>query len=347
MSGYLRVPDPGDGLRLHLNENTAGCSPRVVDALRRLSATDMSFYPDYAAAHRATAVHLGVPESRLLLLNGLDEGLHLASFAMLRHVAGAPAEAVIVEPAFDMYAASATAAGGRVVTVPPRADFAFPADETLAALTDRTRLVFLTNPNNPTGQSIAREDIGRIADAAPRALVLVDEAYAEFSGQTWIDGAGLDRHPNVVVGRTFAKAHGLAALRAGALVGREDTLEPIGRLAPPYNLNVCAAAALVAALADHEHLRWYCDQVERSKTLLYAACDRLGLGYWPSAANFVLVRVGDRAVALLDGLARRRIFVRDRTTEPGCAGCVRITTGVVAHTEACIAAMEAVLCDEA
>lgn len=347
MSGYLRVPDPGEGLRLHLNENTAGCSPRVLDALRRLAATDVSCYPDYAGASRATAAHLGVPESRLLLLNGLDEGLHLASFAALRDVAGAPAEAVIVEPAFDMYAACATAAGGRVVTVPPRADFRFPAEETLAALTERTRLVFLTNPNNPTGQAIARADIDRIADAARRALVLVDEAYAEFSGETMIAGGGLDRHPNLVVGRTFAKAHGLAALRAGALVGREDTLEPIRRLAPPYSLNVCAAVALVAALEDDERLRWYRDQVERSKALLYAACDRLGLACWPSAANFVLVRVGDRAAALVEGLARRRIFIRDRTTEPGCAGCVRITTGVVEHTEACISAMEAVLCGEA
>ncbi len=347
MSGYLRVPNPGEGLRLHLNENTAGCSPRVLEALGRLANTDLSFYPDYAAAARATAAYLGAPESRLLLLNGLDEGLHLASFALLRDLAGAPAEALVVEPAFDMYAACASAAGGRVVTVPPRADFTFPADETLAALTDRTRLVFLTNPNNPTGQRIERRDIGRIADAAPRALVLVDEAYVEFSGETMIDDGGLDRHPNVAVGRTFAKAHGLAALRIGALVAREETLAPIRRLAPPYNLNVCAAAALVAALEDDEWLRWYCAQVDRSKALLYAACDRLDLAYWPSAANFVLIRVGDRAAGLVAGLARRRIFIRDRTDEPGCAGCVRITTGVVEHTEACISAMEVLLCGEA
>lgn len=346
MSGYLRVPEPGEGLRLHLNENTAGCSPRVLDAIRRLAATDMSFYPDYAGAARAAAAHLRVPESRLLLVNGLDEGLHLASFATLRDIVGEPAEAVVIEPAFDMYAACAAAAGGRVVTVSPHVDFRFPAERVLAALSDRTRLVFLTDPNNPTGQPIAREDIGRIAAAAPRALVLVDEAYAEFSGKTML-GEGIDRHPNVVVGRTFAKAYGLAALRAGALVGREEALEPIRRLAPPYNLNVCAAAALVAALADDRRLRWYGDQVERSKTLLYDACDRLGLAYWPSAANFVLVRIGDRASELVAGLARRRIFIRDRTTEPGCAGCVRITTGVVDHTEACISAMEAVLCGEA
>ena len=207
--------------------------------------------------------------------------------------------------------------------------------------------MFLTNPNNPTGQPIPRDAIEAIADAAPHALVLVDEAYVDFSGETMIEGGGLDRCPNVVVGRTFAKAHGLAALRAGALVGREDTLEPIRRLTPPYNLNVCAAVALRAALADPEHLRWYQDQVERSKALVYAACDRLGLRYWPSAANFVLIRVGPRATALVAALARRRIFIRDRSGEPGCAGCVRVTTGVVAHTEACLEAMEAALCDGA
>lgn len=347
MTGYLRVPDPGDGLRLHLNENTAGCSPRVLEAIQALTATDAACYPDYTAVYADTAAHLGVPTSRLLLVNGLDEGLHLVSVAALRGATGNPAEAVVVEPAFDMYAACAEGAGGRVVTVAPRADFSFPTDETLAALTDRTRLVFLTNPNNPTGQSITRDAIERIAGAAPAALVLLDEAYVEFSGDTMIDGDALDRHPNLVVGRTFAKAYGLAALRVGALVARAETLEPIRRLAPPYSLNVCAAVALRAAIADGDRLRWYQDQVARSKALVYAACDRLGLAYWPSAANFVLVRAGGRAGELVDGLARRRIFIRDRSGEPGCAGCVRITTGVVEHTEACLEAMEAVLCDEA
>jgi len=347
MNEYLRVPDPGEGLRLHLNENTAGCSPRVLDAIRALGATDASFYPDYTGVQNETAAALGVPPSRLVLLNGLDEGLHLASFAMLKPVDGAPAEAIVVEPAFDMYAACAAAAGGRVVTVSPRPEFDFPTEETIAALTARTRLVFLTNPNNPTGQRIPRAAIEAVAAAAPRALVLVDEAYVDFSGETMIDDGGLDRCPNVVVGRTFAKAHGLAALRVGALVGREDTLAPIVRLTPPYNLNVCAAVALRAALADADHLRWYQAQVERSKALVYAACDRLGLHCWPSAANFVLIRVGPGAGALVAELGRRRVFIRDRSGEPGCAGCVRVTTGVVEHTEACLREMEAVLCGAA
>jgi len=346
MSDYRRVPDPGEGLRLHLNEHTGGCSPRALEAVRRLTATGFAFYPDYARVTAAAARHVGVPESRIVLTNGLDEGLHLAAIAALA-LGDRPAEAVIVEPAFDMYAAVAEAAGGRIVRVMPRADFVFPLEETLGALSARTRLIFVNNPNNPTGQPVARTAIATIAAAAPRALVLVDEAYYDFSRDTMVDAGGLDQSPNVVVGRTFAKAYGLAALRAGALVAREDTLAPIRRLTPPYTLNVCATAALEAALEDRDYLRDYVAQVERSKALLYAACDRLGLEYWPSAANFVLVRAGDRIDALVEGLARRRIFVRDRSDEPGCKGCVRITTGLVEHTERCLAAMEAVLCGEA
>src|SRR5262249_10528752 len=144
---YDRQPDPGEGLRLHLNENTAGCSPRVVEALRRLTALDLAFYPDYAAVNAACARFLGGSEDRLLLTNGLDEGLLAASIAYLQRphdAAAGAAEAIIVEPAFGMYADCVEATGGRVVTVAPLADFAFPLETTLAAITPRTRLVFLT-----------------------------------------------------------------------------------------------------------------------------------------------------------------------------------------------------------
>lgn len=346
-------------LRLHLNEHTGGCSPRVVDALATLTAADFAAYPDYGEVYRDVAAFFGVPEAWVLLANGLDEGLDLVSRAALGW--GAPAapngrrtrrtgrrggspEAVIVEPTFEMYARCAAAAGGRVRSVPPRSDFAFPLDRVLAVIGPRTRLVFLCTPNNPTGQLVARDEIVAVARAAPGALVLVDEAYAEFAGRSLIGPRGLEAPPNVVVGRTFAKAFGLAGLRAGALVARPETLDRVRRLAPPYSLNVCAATALRAALQDREHLARTVEEARASKRLLYAACDRLGLRYWPSEANFVLVRVGDRAAELVDALARRGILVRDRSREPGCAGCLRITTGPVAHTRAAIAALEALLC---
>jgi histidinol-phosphate aminotransferase len=340
---YQREPDLGDGLRLHLNENTGGCSPAVLAALRALDPEAVARYPDYREVTATCADYLGVPEERLLLTNGLDEGLLAAAIGWLRREREVEPEAVIVEPAFGMYADCVEATGGRIVTVAPRPAFDFPLEETIAALTPATRLVFITTPGNPTGVLISQADIRALARAIPReALLFVDEAYAEFTDEHFIHA--LDAHPNVVVGRTFAKAQGLAGLRVGAVVGVPETIARLRRTLPPYSINVAAAVALVAALGDRAHLAWYRDQVSRSREIVYAACRRLGLGFWPSYANFVLVRVGDEAPAIVETLRGRGVFVRDRSTQPGCAGCIRITTGLVEHTEACLRALEEVLC---
>jgi histidinol-phosphate aminotransferase len=340
---YDRQPDPGEGLRLHLNENTAGCSPRVIEAMRTLTVHDLACYPDYAAVNAACARFLGVTEDRLLLTNGLDEGLLAASIAFLQRE-----EAIIVEPAFGMYADCVEATSGRVVTVAPLPDFAFPLASTLDAITPRTRLVFLTSPANPTGLLVPREALRTIATRLPpEALIVLDEAYADFTDEHFL--AELPRWPNIVIGRTFAKSYGLAAVRIGCMIGTPAVIARLRRSLPPYTINVLAATVLAAALDDQEHVAWYRRQVTASRELLYAACDRLGLRCWRSEANFVLVRVGTTAEAraVVDGLAARRIFVRDRSTQPGCAGCVRITAGVIEHTQACIAALEEVLCAEA
>ena len=323
-------------LRLHLNENTGGCSPAVLAAIRGLDPLEASLYPDYTAVTAACERWLGAPPGWVQLTNGLDEGLHVVAQA------ARPGRAVVVEPAFEMYEICATAAGLGVTRElwDPRA--AFPLDAMLDAVAGGASLVYLTDPNNPTGLPIPEGAIAAIAAAAPRALVLVDEAYAEFSGRTCI-GAMLDRHRNLVVGRTFAKAHGLAALRAGALVSHPDTLAPLRRILPPFALNICAARALLAAVEDRAHLDRYVAQSASSRALLYAFAERRGFRYWRSEGNFVLIEIGPRAAALVAGLAARGILIRDKSASPACAGCVRITAGIVRHTEACIAAMEAVL----
>jgi histidinol-phosphate aminotransferase len=341
---YERVPTPSSGLRLHLNENTAGCSPAVIAALQQLTPLDLALYPDYAALNEACARRLGIETESLILTNGLDEGILAIAVAALRN--GPPDslfEAIVVVPAFDMYAACSDAAGGRVVEVPLGPGFTFPLESVLSALTARTRVVWLTNPNNPTGQRIPASAIERIAAQAPAAIIMVDEAYADFAAETLVGSDLLARHRNIVVGRTFAKAYGLAGVRIGALVGHADTLAPLRRVVPPYSVNICAAVALPVALADTKYFDWYLDQVQQSKTMLYETFDRLGVVYWKSAANFVLARFDGDSGRIADAVAARGVHVRDRSQDAGCAGCLRITAGVVAHTRAFIAALEEIL----
>lgn len=340
--GYQRPPATPGGLRLHLNENTGGCSPRVLEAIRALTPEQLAFYPDYDAVIRETATYLGVAEDSLLLLNGLDEGVLMAAvLAMRNRPAQGSAEAIVIRPAFDMYDITAEACGLAVVNVPPRPDFTFPREATVAAITPATRLIYITSPNNPTGVRVSNADIAAVAAAARDAIVFVDEAYHDFCGDTFL--GELAGSPNVVVGRTFAKAHGLAALRVGALIGTPSALEPFREVTPPYNLNVCAAAGLRAALADRDHLAWYVGQVRESRELVYAFCRRYGFEYWESGANFVLFRVGAVAAALVAALKRDGIYVRNKSGDPGCDGCVRVTTGLVAHTRRALEAMEAFL----
>jgi histidinol-phosphate aminotransferase len=331
------IPDLGPGVRLHLNENTGGCSPKVVEAVRAFDATALATYPDYRAAVLETAAFLGVPAERVVLTNGLDEGVLLASIASLATRDTTP-EAVMVMPAFDTYVTAARAMRARVVEIPPGPDYAFPVEAVLGALTPQTRLVYINNPNNPTGQPVAKDAIHRVARQATGAVVFVDEAYHDFLGENFLVEAAA--YPNVLIGRTFSKAHGLAGLRVGVMVGSPEVLEPIRAVMPLFNLNVVAVQALRAALTDTAFMPWYVAQVAESKRRLYAALDRVGLRYWKSAANFVLVDGGTRARAIVDGMIARGVLVRDRTRDPYCPNCFRITAGVVEHTDRAVAALE-------
>jgi histidinol-phosphate aminotransferase len=224
--------------------------------------------------------------------------------------------------------------------VPANADLSFPTDAVIRAITPRTRMIFLNTPNNPTGQLIAIEDLKRISEAAPNAIVMIDEAYIEFGGETFLPYVPL--YPNVLVGRTFSKAYGLAGMRVGIVIGQPPALQPVRDVTLPFNINVIALTAVQAALADPEFLPRYAAQVRESRELLYAACRHLGLQYWESAANYVLVRVGETA-PFIEALSARKIHVRDRSKDPATPGCIRITAGVIEHTRAALEALESVV----
>lgn len=326
-----------DGLRLDFNENTTGSSPRVLERLRTLNPEDFARYPEREPVEIKVAEFLGVPAAELLLTNGVDEAIHLLCQTYL----DAGDEALIVVPTYSMYRIYIMAAGAHVISVPPDDNFVFPFKDLKSRITSRTRLIAIANPNNPTGAVAPQEDLLEIARAAPNAAVLVDEAYFEFCGQTLLSL----RHqcPNLFVTRTFSKAYGLAGLRIGVLTGDADQMLAIRRMSSPYNVNAVALACLPEAIADQAYVRQYVGEVLESRARLERAFAARDVTFWPSQANFVLSRVGaspqDSAV-FVEQMRRRGILVRDRSSDHGCAGCVRITLGPREHTNRLLATLQ-------
>ncbi|MGZ4833359.1 MAG: pyridoxal phosphate-dependent aminotransferase [Terriglobales bacterium] len=320
------------GLRLDFNENTEGCSPRVLERLRNLTAEELARYPEREPVERAVAQWLALSPEEVMLTNGVDEAIHLLCEAYLQ----TDAEAIIAVPTFGMYEVAASATGATVKAVAAEG-FRFPAGGIMAQVTARTRLIAIANPNNPTGAVAAREELLAIADAANEAAILIDEAYFDFYGETLI--GEINRRANLFVARTFSKAYGLAGLRAGVLTGPAGQMQFVRRIASPYNVNGVALACLPAALADREYVTAYVEAVRRGRDRLQAELAALGMPFWPSHANFVLARFGPARENFISAMRQRGILVRDRNSDPGCGGCVRITIGTEAHTDRLIAAL--------
>jgi histidinol-phosphate aminotransferase len=330
-----------EGLRLDFNENTIGCSPRVLARLRSLDAEALARYPEREPVEHKVADFLGLEAAQVLLTNGVDEAIHLLCSTYLE-----PGdEAIIVVPTFALYAIFAQAEGARIIEVLSGENFAFPLEDLLSRISQRTRLIAIASPNNPTGAAVAGEALVQVARAAPQAAILADEAYFEFHGETVLNHAA--RPANLFVARTFSKAYGLAGLRIGILTGDEGQMAMVRRVASPYNVNAVALASLPEALADQVYVKHYVAEVRRGRSMLEQELGSLGLSYWPSRANFVLVRVGPAHSEFVQALRRRGILVRDRSSDRSsdqrCEGCVRLTVGSDEHTRALIGALREVV----
>ena len=322
-----------NGLRLDFNENTVGCSPSVLERLRQLGPDQLARYPEREPVEAKVAEILGVAAAELLLTNGVDEAIHLLCQTYLE-----PGdEALIVVPTYSMYRIYMMAAGAHVISVPTDKDFHFSADDLCNRITPRTRLIAIANPNNPTGTVAPAADLLRIAGSAPSAALLVDEAYFEFYGQSML--ATRKEVSNLFVARTFSKAYGLAGLRIGALVGDAEQMRAVRRVSSPYNVNAVALACLPEAFGDQAYLRQYVSEIGESRARLERALEASGISFWPSQANFVLARVG-AASSFVEHMRRRGILVRDRSSDQGCDGCVRITLGPREHADRLLTALQ-------
>jgi histidinol-phosphate aminotransferase len=314
-----------DIVKLASNENPRGPSPRVRRAIAD-AVSGITRYPDGNgfALKTALAALFGVEREQVVLGNGSNDILELATQAFLR-----PGdEAVYSQHAFAVYPLATQARGATGVVVPAR-ELGHDLEAMCAAITARTRIVFVANPNNPTGTWLAPEAMRAFVASVPRdVLIVLDEAYNEYLQPTHqADTASwIATHPNLVVSRTFSKAYGLAGLRVGYGLMDTAVADMLNRVRQPFNVNSVAQAAALAALADTEY-------VEESARLnlagleqLMHGLDALGIGYVPSHGNFLLVRIGD-AATIYDRLLRKGVIVRP-VANYGLPEHLRVTVGL-------------------
>jgi histidinol-phosphate aminotransferase len=322
-----------DALRLDFNENTVACSPKVREVLGSISAGSLTLYPEREPVEAIVAAHVGVRAEQLALTNGVDEAIHVLFETFLE----ADDELLLPVPTYTMYQVYASATDARVVAVQAADDLQFPFDRLVAAITPRTKIIAVANPNSPSGSMATREQLLELAQRAPHAVLLVDEAYYHFYGETVMDLVGTV--PNLVVARTFSKAYGLAGLRLGLLAGPLDLMRWVRRVLSPYSVNSIALACLPPALEDTGYIDWYVSEVLAGRVDFEAALDNLGLRRWPSRANFILVDIGPQHREFVRLMRDRGVLVRDRSSDPGCDGRVRITIGIREQMKQGIAAL--------
>ncbi len=330
-----RAPEEGllVKLRLDFNENTVGCSKTVLRALARMTAAELAIYPEYQVSIAKLARFFRVRPDEMHLSNGIDDALHLISDTFIE-----PGDSVLLaEPTFDMYRFFAELAGARVTAVRYDEEMRYPVAAIVSALRDKPRVLYIANPNNPTGTLVKSDELRRILRAGSKTLVLVDEAYFDFSGLTVI--SWIRRYPNLVVARTFSKAAGLAGLRLGAVFACREMIAAMRRAATPYPVTTAALVAAVAAVRDMKFNQGYAKEVLASRKLLETGLRRLGARIYPSEANFVLADFGSRAPKLVKALERQGILVRERRDFPR-VGFVRISAGTREDTRRLLRAME-------
>jgi histidinol-phosphate aminotransferase len=311
-------------VRLDFNENTAGCSPAVLRALAKISAEQFAMYPEYQAATAKLAKYFRVSPDELMLTNGGDDALRVFFDAFV----DAGSHILICEPTFPMYRYWAEIAGAGIEVLRYGAEMEFPLDAAVRALRRKPRVVFIANPNNPTGTLLEPRDIKKLLKAATHTAVVIDEAYVEFSGATVTPWIG--RYANLFSARTFSKAAGLAALRLGAVIANQRSLGLLRRAMPPFPVNIAALVAAEAAAKDQARIKRYVSEVKRLRGWFATELKTLGIKTYPSAGNFLLADFGPGGPELFKKLERQGILLRDRSHDMG-AGFVRITIGTEAE----------------
>ena len=321
----LEGRDPKQMLLLDFNESLIPPPPPVREAIIRfLDENRMQTYPDYGDFEPRLARYLGVNPDEVLITNGSDQGIEVVFRAFLEK----EDPVLFPEPTFSMYRQIAQTLDARVVTVAYGPAMEFPAQQLEAAITPATRLLMLASPNNPTGKAVPAPWLEGLLERHPRLAVVVDEAYHEFCGETFIPL--LRRHANLAVIRTFSKAFALAGLRLGVVVGRAEFMAELKKIRGPYDMNMLAVVAARAQLDHPQAMTAYIREVmDVAKPKVEAFLTRHGVRFYPSDANFLLISLENAGEAAA-WLQSQNILVRPQKSAPGT---FRLTIGPLVAME--------------
>ena len=318
-------------LRLDFNENTVGPSPQVVEAIRAIPADQYAVYPEYDGLREAVVVNLAAtglgqpltPE-QIGLFNGVDAALHA-----IFHAYGDRGDTLLTtSPTFGYYTPCAQMQGMAIEAIPYRLpDFGFPLEELRAALQGCPRILLICNPNNPTGTRLSPELILALAASAPGTLVVVDELYEAFTGDSVLPSADFAATPNLLVLRSLAKTAGLAGLRIGFAIGSAPVVDRLGRVTGPYDINSFAVTAAHAALADQAYVDSYVAEVLRARTWLVQQLQAAGVRHHAAGGNYLLIWPERPAEEVEQHLRQAGILVRSMAAKPLIDGSLRVSIG--------------------
>ncbi|HJN34043.1 MAG TPA: histidinol-phosphate transaminase [Prochlorococcus sp.] len=324
-------------LRLDFNENTIGPSPRVLEALRAIPADQIAVYPEYDGLREAVVANLSnrdqgrpglmkpLSPSQIGLFNGVDAAIHA-----IFHAYGDRGDQLLTtSPTFGYYTPCAQMQGMEILAIPYEgSDFRFPLQVIRTLLQQkRPRLLLLCNPNNPTGTRLAPEQILELAIAAPESLVVVDELYEAFTGDSVMPLADFTATPNLLVLRSLAKTAGLAGLRMGFAIGSADVIDRVSRVTGPYDINSFAVTAAFAALADQPYVDAYVKEVILARDWLRSRLDASGVRYHLDGGNYVLIWPRRQSSEVEAALRADGILVREMSGKPLIDGSLRVSIG--------------------
>jgi histidinol-phosphate aminotransferase len=335
--------DKSDILKLDWNEAEIDLPPPIKDALiRYLEEGKASWYPDVANKELlcALASYAGVSDTHVQYFEGSDCALDYA----VRTFVEQGDTVVLASPTYDNVRVYIESTGARPFLASTEDPFAADPGALLARVPRDTRMLYLANPNNPTGTTYSRDQIAEILTSLPDTVVIVDEAYAEFAGSSITDL--VDRFPNVIVSRSFSKAFGLAAFRIGYLVSTPENLRHINKIRNGKNISAIAQVAALAALRNREYMEAYVREVRKARAFLCTKLARLGIESRDTPGNFILIAVPD-GPGLRAALADQNIFIRSLDHLPGMDAYLRITVGTMSSSARVASAIEAIMTDGA